>query len=700
MKNIFLKQFSLLLLGAGLAVTTQQASAQVQTISHIFSTGPNPSDVIDVKNYHVKVIPVTGTPGPSPSYVMSDAVMAGTTDANRISGGDANVVEVDNTGTIVNSNVFHHTNCHTVVSDVVLDNNGDYLVTCKVRPHTATGVSTPGGYTTYPPAVVDRDYMVILRVDKNTLALSNQFAVYDNKPLGTLPGLNDNYGHCLYPQHSLFKVVGGKNLLYVTGYYVEEDPRGETGPTYYTGNNMPTMVTPKKTFVMSIDVDAQTVENCKYFNSTTATTTGGNPDYDFDMGLRLKELTGTNDIYVTGSANDQAPTVGTVVDVITRSATLNLVVDANCSRVSEDNFLGPHNGDGYGDHEYGVDIVESNKTGYYHIISNRYPSSDVTNPAYGIDLASPYSVYITSTYLYSLVNRRLETADDFDIGWALQTLPSNSLKDPLNSDDRILIAGYTSYDRGSGASSTNILPFVLDVDVSLPPLVEQSTSYYTVYGNMTGTGNYKWMGGGHHSIYFNPTFADREVGDYLTTFSAPKQDNTFNKLGVKVLVDDIENIPTLPGIPGSFAGNNCGRLADPINPLANPFAYADNQAFVETDEISDMVLTTDFYQPITINYGATYYCYDATGGSYKPSAVEEINGEQVTVYPNPVSTQLNIKNADGATYQVVDMTGRTLTTGTLSSDLATVNTSAFAAGMYIITITKDGHVEKVKFVKE
>ena len=70
------------------------------------------------------------------------------------------------------------------------------------------------------------------------------------------------------------------------------------------------------------------------------------------------------------------------------------------------------------------------------------------------------------------------------------------------------------------------------------------------------------------------------------------------------------------------------------------------------------------------------------------------------MYPNPVTDVLNIAQANGAAYTVTDAVGRVLSTGSLQGDKAQVSTAAFTPGMYILTISKDGRTEKVKFVKQ
>lgn len=93
------------------------------------------------------------------------------------------------------------------------------------------------------------------------------------------------------------------------------------------------------------------------------------------------------------------------------------------------------------------------------------------------------------------------------------------------------------------------------------------------------------------------------------------------------------------------------------------------------------------------------------GGNYafkrgKTTGVQQLNKTGIAVYPNPVNDRLNITNANGAGYTVFDVTGRILATGTLSGTQASVDASPLVPGMYMLHISKDGHTEQVKFVKQ
>ncbi len=71
-----------------------------------------------------------------------------------------------------------------------------------------------------------------------------------------------------------------------------------------------------------------------------------------------------------------------------------------------------------------------------------------------------------------------------------------------------------------------------------------------------------------------------------------------------------------------------------------------------------------------------------------PTNIGEIDGARIAVYPNPASTTLTVDLkafSDGALVQLTDMSGRTLVLERMSG-LATIDVSAFAAGVYTLSI--------------
>lgn len=81
-----------------------------------------------------------------------------------------------------------------------------------------------------------------------------------------------------------------------------------------------------------------------------------------------------------------------------------------------------------------------------------------------------------------------------------------------------------------------------------------------------------------------------------------------------------------------------------------------------------------------------------------PAAKNMIRG--LTLYPNPVGNTLYLKTADnltGATVTVVDITGRARMAGRLSGN--NISVSGLPAGVYWITVVKDGKKITLSFVK-
>lgn len=95
--------------------------------------------------------------------------------------------------------------------------------------------------------------------------------------------------------------------------------------------------------------------------------------------------------------------------------------------------------------------------------------------------------------------------------------------------------------------------------------------------------------------------------------------------------------------------------------------------------------------------------YSFTGSSYygfKPTSVAGTTKDGYKVYPNPVTTALNITNADGVSYTITDVSGRVVSTGKFTTAKATVNTARLVPGNYIIQLSKGDDKESVKFTKQ
>ena len=84
--------------------------------------------------------------------------------------------------------------------------------------------------------------------------------------------------------------------------------------------------------------------------------------------------------------------------------------------------------------------------------------------------------------------------------------------------------------------------------------------------------------------------------------------------------------------------------------------------------------------------------------------VEEV-AEKInyTVYPNPASNTLNIRiddvtGTDQATIRIFDITGRQVYTNVTGQQVTTINTSAWARGMYNVVMSYKNTTEVTKAV--
>ena len=92
------------------------------------------------------------------------------------------------------------------------------------------------------------------------------------------------------------------------------------------------------------------------------------------------------------------------------------------------------------------------------------------------------------------------------------------------------------------------------------------------------------------------------------------------------------------------------------------------------------------------------------GISWRPSSLDMNNSGRISVYPNPAAGYINVDCSSdilGASYRVIDIHGKELLHGTISSSSEHVLTEALAPGMYILGINKEGiPPQNIKFTKQ
>lgn len=185
--------------------------------------------------------------------------------------------------------------------------------------------------------------------------------------------------------------------------------------------------------------------------------------------------------------------------------------------------------------------------------------------------------------------------------------------------------------------------------------------------------------------------------------------------------DDFTNTVVVGGNGNFYASNvNDNGTAPPIPGFepVGPFSTGDfNSVYVDTlvvpfDQITTppslavAVSKNSGYDLLAAYWDGQFIRYDFTGSgfySFKPgkeTSVAEINQEGYNIYPNPVNNMLNINNAAGVSYTLLDMTGKVITVGQFPAAQSRLNVSGIPAGTYLLQLSKDNHAEKVKFVKQ
>jgi hypothetical protein len=84
-----------------------------------------------------------------------------------------------------------------------------------------------------------------------------------------------------------------------------------------------------------------------------------------------------------------------------------------------------------------------------------------------------------------------------------------------------------------------------------------------------------------------------------------------------------------------------------------------------------------------------------------PMGVEEYNStNELTLYPNPVTDNLQIDMPINATIEILNIQGQLLTTFAALNGKANVNVSLFPSGVYVVEVKTEKGIAVKRFVKE
>lgn len=179
-----------------------------------------------------------------------------------------------------------------------------------------------------------------------------------------------------------------------------------------------------------------------------------------------------------------------------------------------------------------------------------------------------------------------------------------------------------------------------------------------------------------------------------------------------------DNGDTITGID-SFSADGYGTLRLPNQTFTNVLRYKltqhSHQASIFGFFIDIYQVEYDYYIPgyhnflFTIAYSTTNTngaTYSATNASYSKNVTTGINDvftHPVSVYPTCTSGYINIKSSwpDAGTYELYDLNGSLLRSGSLSRDTAnSVDLHNLSSGVYLIKIANENSSATYKIVKQ
>jgi len=249
------------------------------------------------------------------------------------------------------------------------------------------------------------------------------------------------------------------------------------------------------------------------------------------------------------------------------------------------------------------------------------------------------------------------------------------------------------------------------------------------YGNGPVLG-YIWdFGDGYGSSLQNPHHIYDAAGEYLVTLTIFTQDcsSTFYEYVY------IQDWTWYGGCQTLFFPNFTETLDVQFYDLTFPLANTWNWNFGDGSYSSEQNPLHTYSQPgvyvVTLETASDESCYSAFqmeieiyevntksttyGGKINAayaihsSGASDINpnlnnSNLISLYPNPVSDELNVKvteTFENAQVQIISITGQVIFTDNFTDDNIKINTSTFANGLYITRINIDGNVYNQKFVK-
>jgi hypothetical protein len=136
-------------------------------------------------------------------------------------------------------------------------------------------------------------------------------------------------------------------------------------------------------------------------------------------------------------------------------------------------------------------------------------------------------------------------------------------------------------------------------------------------------------------------------------------------------------------------------------------------SYVQNQATGDGIVSLVFSDAATSNAQITFNSKEATANkpqlvvtsgtksAFVNSNIKEVTNKELTIYPNPVSTELHIQNVDqNSTIEVFNLSGKLVLVKKLDADNNTLNVGCLKAGMYILKATDNDKTSLIKFIKK
>lgn len=667
----------------------------------------------DVKQYSTEICTYPSSPGGS------EVVMAGT--VYNIPSTSfpirPNFLSVGTNGGLNYSREYQHPDFEqlravSIAGDKQANTDNTYYITCVGRPAAGPG---------------NNDAIVILGVN----TLGEQMC----KPFTITPNGQDE---SFYPLHSIIHTNGD---IYICGYYTNSNQRSglPNDPSFKSYRDKYAFITRVKIVGTGKDHNLEHIKTVIFETRYSDPTTEANAFEDYDMAVRMKELTGFGNpahagkIFVTGGVNNVRLNTVTGLEVF-RSGTMNVMFDENLDLPGgsnppvDDHFAGRSESFVRGD-EYGVDIVEDDdNAGQYFIVGNYYDRD--TPLSFDIN-ASPtffWTTRVDNNLNHNGSGKSRYTFSGYDYAWAYHTIEA---QDPPSAPyhRRLLIAGYeTNHWCPNHYDENDVRAFLYEFDVDYNTTTFDIGAKYnkwTTYLTQTGTGakyadpnSYFNLGTNIANISWNPTFATRETPSSDIRMSAPRWFNSSvtltGKLNMKVIIADKSDY-TLAGclngynaqhidVADSVKFGGCGMPNAFYYESVDPLGYGTVTVSTDYYDLAVDTLSKDTsYVTNTMYNITTYTCQYLGVDHYKPTAVSNITTENssFSIYPNPASGGY-IKVTPGSEIEADDLIIINLTSlnGQLIEQLYSGTTADLndrelklpkvASGIYIVNMKTDG----------